>query len=193
LYDPCCGTAYLLTVLAFLHSGNIREILGSDIGEKAVALAKRNLGLLEPAGMEHRIDEITRMIEQYHKDSHRDALKSANILRDQIISIRQSSPLTTRVFQASASDTQAISDNIQAASVDIVITDVPYGRHSQWDDKTANSLWSMLEALADILSPTNVVAIISDKQQKASHAGYQRIEHFQVGKRRVVLLRSIRI
>lgn len=189
LYDPCCGTAYLLTILALLHSGSIRRIIGSDIDEKAVDLAKKNLGLIDPAGMERRIDEIARMIEQYNKDSHKDALKSASNLQHQISALRRTDPLTVHVFQANALDAQTIANNI-AGSVDIVMTDVPYGRHSQWGDKTSDSLGSMLDALAGSLSPTNVVAIISDKQQKASHPGYQRIEQFQVGKRRVVLLRK---
>src|SRR4026208_241808 len=73
LYDPCCGAAYHLSVLGYLHRKHIREIIGSDIDEKAVALAKRNLGLLSVAGLDQRIDEITTMLEQYHKDSHKDA------------------------------------------------------------------------------------------------------------------------
>src|SRR5512142_1863099 len=57
LYDPCCGTAYHLSVLAYLHGECIREVIASDIDEKAVALAKRNLGLLSMEGLEGRIDE----------------------------------------------------------------------------------------------------------------------------------------
>lgn len=48
LYDPFCGAAYHLSVLAYLHGERIRQIVASDIDEKAVALAKRNLGLLNP-------------------------------------------------------------------------------------------------------------------------------------------------
>src|SRR5512143_549990 len=42
LYDPCCGGAYLLSVLAYLHGEHLREVMASDIDENAVALAKRN-------------------------------------------------------------------------------------------------------------------------------------------------------
>src|SRR5215211_6457770 len=45
LYDPCCGAAYHLSILAYLHWGHIREVIASDIDEKAVALAERNLRL----------------------------------------------------------------------------------------------------------------------------------------------------
>src|SRR5512147_836937 len=46
LYDPCCGTAYHLSVLGVLHGKHIHQIVGSDIDDKAIALARRNLGLL---------------------------------------------------------------------------------------------------------------------------------------------------
>jgi hypothetical protein len=78
--------------------------------------------------------------------------------------------------------------------VDIVFADVPYGWHSQWrelssDLESRTPLWAVLDALSDILTLTSLVAIVSDKQQKASHESYQRVEQFQVGKRRAVILR----
>jgi tRNA G10 N-methylase Trm11 len=195
LYDPCCGAAYHLSVVGYLHGRHIREIIGSDIDEKAVALAKRNLGLLSVAGLEKRIDEITKMLEQYHKDSHRNALTSAHILRNKLTALLQERPLTTKVFQASATDSRAILENIQARSVDIVFTDVPYGQHSQWRDsgpnELLNPLWSMLDALTEVLSSSSILAFVSDKQQKVTHESYQRVEQFQIGKRRVVILKPV--
>lgn len=195
LYDPCCGAAYHLSILGHLHGKHIREIIGSDIDEKAVALAKRNLGLLSVAGLEKRIDEITKMLEQYHKDSHKDALTSAHILKSKITALLQEQPLTTRVFQASATDSKAILENIQARSVDIVFTDVPYGQHSHWHDSDSrellNPVWLMLNALTDVLSSSSILAIVSDKQQKVAHESYQRVEQFQIGKRRVVILKPV--
>lgn len=191
LYDPCCGAAYHLSVLAYLHRKHLREIAASDIDEKAVMLAERNLGLLSVAGLDQRIGEITTMIEQYDKDSHKDALKSAHLLRDKIATFDDAHPLTTRIFRASATDKKTMLEHIQPRSVDIVFTDVPYGQHSQWQEseQLSNPLWSMLDALTDVLSPSCIVAVASDKGQKVSHERYQRVEHFQVGKRRVVILR----
>ena len=193
LYDPCCGAAYHLSVLAYLHGEHIREVIGSDIDKTAVALAKRNLGLLSTAGLVKRIGEISKMFEQYHKDSHKDALESAHILKNRISALTQERPIATRVFQASASDRKVIIKKIKTKSVDIVFTDVPYGQHSQWhgsrSDEGLNPLWSMLNALIDILSPASIVAIVSDKQQKAGHESYQRVEQFQIGKRRVMIFK----
>lgn len=191
LYDPCCGAAYHLSILGVLHREHIRAIIASDIDEKAVALARRNLALLGMKGLERRIRELSEMYEQYRKESHREALQSASALRQKLSTSTQ--PLTTTVFQAGATDRQMISTHIEAKSIDLVFTDVPYGLHSQWREaeRDQNPMTSMMDALLEVLSPSSLVAIASDKQQKAIHERFQRIEHFQVGKRRVVILRPM--
>ncbi|MFN8412543.1 MAG: methyltransferase domain-containing protein [Anaerolineales bacterium] len=195
LYDPCCGAAYHLSVLAYLHGESIREIIGSDIDEKAVALASQNLGLLSVAGLDKRISEISKMFELYNKDSHKDALASGYVLKNKISALGQERDLITKVFQASATDSKTMINNINPKSVDIVFTDIPYGQHSHWHGLNPNELLdpvsSMLSALIEILSPSSIVAIISDKQQKVAHKDFQRVEQFQVGKRRVVILKPI--
>jgi 16S rRNA G966 N2-methylase RsmD len=193
LYDPCCGLAYHLSVLAYLHGESIREVIGSDIDEKAVELAGRNLSLLHNTGLDRRIHELLELFEQYEKESHREALQSAFLLREKLSGFPNS--LATRVFRASATDRDEISKQIKPHSVDIVFTDVPYGRHSQWRQaelpEGSNPLTSMLNVLLDVLSLSSIVAIASDKGQKVVHERFQRIEHFQVGKRRVVILKPI--
>jgi tRNA G10 N-methylase Trm11 len=193
LYDPCCGAAYHLSVLSFLHGEHIQKVIGSDIDEKAVALAARNLGLLQREGLDERIRELSGMFEQFEKESHREALESAAGLKEQLSELTETRTFDTRAFQANATDRETISNHIEPKSVDIVFTDVPYGLHSQWreanSDELSNPLTSMLNALLGVLSPSSIVAISSDKQQKAMHKHYERIEHFQVGKRRIVILK----
>lgn len=190
LYDPCCGAAYHPSVLAYLHRKHIRELIASDIDEKAVELARRNLRLVNIEGLDQRIHEISAMIEQYDKDSHREALKSAHALKEKISAIERQYPISTKTFLSSATDARTILEHIGSKSVDIVFTDVPYGWHSDWQtDDPSNPIESMLEALPRILSPASIVAIASDKGQKASHKAYQRLEQFQVGKRRVSILK----
>lgn len=193
LYDPCCGAAYHLSVLGFLHGEHIQKVIGSDIDEKAVALAAKNLGLLQKDGLEERSRELWKMFEQYAKESHREALRSASVLQEKLPAFTEGRSLDIQVFQASATDRNAIASHIEPESVDILFTDVPYGWHTQWraadSDELSNPLTSMLDALLGVLSPSSLVAISSDKQQKATHERYERIEHFQVGKRRVVLLK----
>jgi len=195
LYDPCCGTAYHLSVLAYLYGEHIREVIGSDIDSKAVTIAKRNLDLLSIAGLDQRIGEISQLLELYGKDSHKDALSSGHILKNRISAITQEHPIITKVFKADATDRTTILKNIKPNSVDIIFTDIPYGQHSHWQSSESNQLLnpigSMLNALTSIISSESVVAIVSDKKQKVSHESFQRIEKFQIGKRRVVILRPI--
>ena len=195
IYDPCCGAAYHLSVLGYLHREDIRSVIASDIDEKAVELAERNLGLLHKDGLDKRIHELSQMFDQYGKDSHGDALQSASILKEKLSSLAERHPIATQVFQANATAPREISGHIQPGTVDIVFTDIPYGLHSQWRDadldKSSNPLTSMLNALPEILSPSSIVAIASDKTQKADHERFQRVEHFQLGKRRVVILRPL--
>jgi len=194
LYDPCCGAAYHLCVLAYLHGRSIREVIGSDIDEKAVLLAKQNFGLLGVGGLDKRISEISEMLRLYGKQSHQEALDSAHVLRNRIFTLTEEHSLKTRVFQASAMDGKILCENLKGVAIDIVFTDVPYGQHSEWRNldanlESSNPLWLMLEALLGVLLPTSIVAVVSDKRQKVSHRGYQRIEQFHVGKRRVVILK----
>ncbi|HEY3473722.1 MAG TPA: hypothetical protein VGK56_03880 [Anaerolineales bacterium] len=192
LYDPCCGAAYQLSVLAYLHGESIREVIASDIDEKAVEMAERNLGLLSEAGLDRRIGELSSLFQQYGKESHKQALHSASILKMRLSALRAEHPLLTQAFQANVADKNTLLNQIKPRSVDIVFTDVPYGWHSQWRDTQPTAgidpLESMLEALLGVLSPSSVLAIVSDKQQKATHAGFRRMEKFQIGRRRVVIL-----
>jgi hypothetical protein len=189
VYDPCCGAAYHLSVLGFLHTEHIRELIASDINEKATDIARQNLGLLNPAGLEKRINDISRMLELYSKDSHREALASALTLKSRI---EAGHTIRTTIFQADATDRKSITMSVKPGSVDIVFTDVPYGQHSQWGHASSgrpDPLWSMLEALLPVLSPSGILAIVSDKRQKVSHERYRRVDHFQIGKRRIEILR----
>lgn len=190
LYDPCCGTAYHLSVAAYLHREYIQEIIGSDVDEQAVALAKRNLELVSVAGLENRITEISDLLKRYGKASHQDALKSAQLLRSHSLTLAQQYPVRTRVFRANATKDKEILNNIRANSVDIVFTDVPYGLHSDWSSvEGIDPISAILDVLRNVLSSTSIVAIASDKRQKVSHEKYQRIERFQIGKRRVMILK----
>lgn len=190
LYDPCCGAAYHLSILAYLHREHIQEVIGSDVDEKAVALAKRNLELVSIAGLDNRIAGISAMAERYGKASHKDALRSAQILRKNCLPVARKYPIETRVFRANATESNEVFSNIRTHSVDIVFTDVPYGQHSAWYRSEAIApIPTMLDVLRDILSSSGIVAIASDKGQKVSHEKYRRIEQFQIGKRRVVIMK----
>ena len=195
LYDPCCGAAYSLSVLGYLHGEKIQELIGSDVGERAVVLAAQNLGLLTVSGLNNRMREISEILKLYGKESHKEALASSHILQTRITSLNKDHPIITKVFQASVFDGKAILENMGDRSVDIVFTDIPYGQHSQWQEtgsiETPDLIWSMLNTLTTVLSPSSIVAIVSDKEQKIAHENYQRVKQFQIGKRRIHILKPI--
>jgi 23S rRNA (guanine2535-N1)-methyltransferase len=194
VYDPCCGGAYLLATLACLQGASIDSIFASDIEPQAVDLARRNLELLTAGGLDRRIGELTEMWNTYGKESHQSALRSAGRLREQILSLTLEHPIATRVFAADALDGTSLRDSLQGARVDLVITDVPYGRHSEWKQTTGADQppeWRMLEALRGILSPGALAAVAAEKGRKVAHEAYTRVQKFQIGKRQVVILQPV--
>lgn len=190
LYDPCCGAAYHLGILAYLHGEVIQSVSASDVDADAIRAAQRNLSLLSLEGIESRIAEITALLNQYGKESHCEALGSARTLQQRIKFLAQEHPIHIDVFQADVFDRQALKNHFQGRKADIVFSDVPYGLRSRWQASGTiqNPLWAMLDVLLEILTPESVVAIASDKAQKPAHEKYRRLDRFQVGKRRVVIL-----
>ena len=189
IYDPCCGAAYHLSVIAYLHWDSVCRVICSDIDEKAVQLAERNLGLLTPAGMERRGREILAMVRLYDKASHKGALESLTRMQEQVSRLSAVRPIQTRVFRANATQADSLREGLQDALIDMVITDIPYGQHSQWEQtQVTDPARAMLDALLEFLSPKSIVAVASDKLQKIPHKKYTRLDKFQLGKRQVVIL-----
>lgn len=67
LWDPCCGSGYLLTALVLLHRRDIVGVLGSDLNPGALNLAQKNLALLSEHGMAARSDELRARAERLGK------------------------------------------------------------------------------------------------------------------------------
>jgi hypothetical protein len=184
LYDPCCGAAYLLCVLAYLHRAQIGALYASDVDERVIALAQRNLTLLTAVGLEQRRAEISSMLDLYGKESHRQALES--IPRLEVL--LPMPPLPVRLFQADAADPVILRTALQGARPDLIITDLPYGQHSAWGG-TAHSAADLLEGLCPVLVPGCLLALATDKSQKVVHPAYKQLRRMKVGKRQVVVLK----
>jgi hypothetical protein len=197
LYDPCCGSAYLLSTLAFLHGREIRRIIGSDVDRDALGLARRNLALTTPEGLAARIAELQRLHQLYGKASHAAALDSARRLQRLLAATGAEHGMRSELFAADALRKTELAARLKHIRVDVVLTDVPYGQLSSWQaaaagaNREADPVTQMLEALRPVLSAQAVVAIATDKQQKAAHPAYARCDRFQVGKRRIVFLRPV--
>lgn len=196
LYDPCCGGASLLCTLAFLHWPAIRQIVASDADPEPLALAGRNLALLTPDGIAERRREIAALHAEYGKESHAEALQSADRLAARLGDLVQSHPLPARLFLADALDPASLRANLKPRSIDVVIADVPYGQRTHWlrpeaeqDDQDGSAaIWRLLEALWPALAPDAVLAIVGDKAQRARHERYAPAGTLQIGKRRATFL-----
>jgi len=155
-------------------------------------MAERNLGLLTPAGMERRSREISAMVRLYDKDSHKGALESITRMQEQVNQLNAVRPIQTRVFRANATDATSLRMGLQDTFIDMVITDIPYGNHSQWEQTQAEDpVHAMLEALSAFLSPKSILVLASDKQQKIAHEKYKRLEKLQIGKRQILFLEPL--
>lgn len=184
VYDPCCGGAYMLTAIGFMHGERISRIVASDIDGKAVELAGRNLALLSPEGMDTRIRQITQMVEDYHKQSHREALQSALRLKERTARIHlQSRPIS---FTADITHEAVLSEYIQEG-MDMVISDLPYGEIVQWSEQQDqdNAVERMLAHLAPVLNAQGVIALVSRERLRLENPFFRRVEQFKLGKRHI--------
>jgi len=183
LYDPCCGGAYVLTVLGFLCGERIEAIHASDISSEAVALAEANLSLLTPQGLEHRKAQLMALHKQFGKKSHLDAIKSVERLRE----MQKTIPCTA--FQADMLDENALSQvNFKA---DIVFADVPYGNLVSWSQDEPCALNKLLRTIRPVLSDGAAIALCSDKSQKIQSDEYKRVRKILIGKRKIELLQKV--
>jgi len=180
IYDPCCGSGYMLTVLGFLNTGIIDRIIASDIDNEAVNLAKRNLSLLTGEGLECRIRQLNDLYEKFHKASHKEGIESGKRMMNMLGSFPKKPD--TYAFQA-----DLLSENVlghQSFKADIVMTDVPYGNLVAWQGDREDGIGVLMENLIPVLKPDSVVAICTDKKQKIKTEKYRRLEKQLIGKRK---------
>ena len=184
LYDPCCGSSYMLTVLGLLNTEIIRTIFASDISEDSISVSKCNLALLSEDGLNTRKKQIQQMILEHNKPSHIDALTSVNKFLNLVKSTDKK--VNVNIFKTDILAPNALMNNNFIA--DIVITDVPYGNLVSWSDNCNDAVNILLENLFPVLSDRSVVAVIADKSQKINNEKYKRIEKFKAGKRQITIL-----
>lgn len=186
VYDPCCGSAYLLTTLAYLHWDQLAHLIATDIDATTLEIAAKNLALLTPKGIESRITQIQHMIAQFNKPAHEEALASAERLKAQLQHHLKSHEIQVDHFQA-----DALAPKSLPVQVDLIIADVPYGSLSAWQAQATDTppMQQFLAAQLPHLQAHSLIAVCADKNQKAAHPAFRRVDQFQIGKRRVTLLK----
>jgi hypothetical protein len=195
LYDPCCGSAYHLSTLAWFAWKEIERIHASDFNADALAVAARNLSLLTLEGMDRRVAELSALHEQFGKPSHAASLQHALALRSRLEELSSDHPIAARWFSADATNPLAVEKGLAGARADIVLADIPYGQLSNWQPATQaltlghQPMHSLLAALLPVVAPNAVVAIAAGKHDKIAHEGYRRLERLYAGKRQIAILR----
>jgi tRNA G10 N-methylase Trm11 len=187
VYDPCCGGAYMLTVLGFLCGVKIKSIYASDISNDAIVLARNNLSLLTLEGLQKRKIQIAQMYQQFNKLSHKEALVSIENLKD--INNQRNRDIDATIFKCNIFNRDDLLK--QSLKADLVITDVPYGNLVNWSGGSDDAINKMLDTLNCVLSNNAMIAISSDKKQKISNKSYLRVEKILIGKRKIELLRKL--
>lgn len=184
IYDPFCGVAYSLTILGFFYGNNIKQILASDADKTMVEFAHKNLYLLNKKGINNRIKELGQFIENYNKDSHREALISA----EKLSIISNGLSIKIQEFHHNILSDIPLPEFVK--NIDIVITDLPYGKLTKWKgiSDEINPAQEFLNKIKNRLNKKSVVAIVFNKQQKILHQGFEKIKGFKVGKRKIIVL-----
>ena len=181
MYDPTCGGGYLATVLGFLHGDQLQNISMSDISAEAVSVAVKNATLLTSEDLSRRLSELSNLVAQHDRQSHRAALQGGNKL------FALCRHLPTNVFQADAADADLVASKLAALPpVDLVIADVPYGKQEHW--RTGSHEPALLTSLASINVP--VVVLATAKRIKFDHPGFERAGKYHHGHRTLWLFRN---
>src|SRR5262249_16012133 len=154
---------------------------------EVIPLATRNLSLLTLVGVDARIAQMAQLYEQFGKPSHAQALESARRLRALVQHYQQLHPMQNRHFLANALRAADLRSHVAGGSVDLIMTDLPYGQRTSWvagesPAVVGDPVWQLLEALRALVVPTTVIALTSLKQDYIAHESYERLEQWRIGK-----------
>jgi 23S rRNA G2445 N2-methylase RlmL len=182
LWDPCCGSGHLLTVLGWLQRARLRGVIGSDVSEQAVELARKNIALLTPEGLAARERER-------REPSYTDAAEAARRLAGRLTAAGGGLPGS--VHQADVFDPSALETVLAGAEPpDVVLTDVPYSEQTHWAGKVPEQpVPAMLRSLASVL-PQHAVVAVTSRGRRIAGIPLRPLERLKIGTRSVVLLRA---
>ncbi|TDQ53070.1 rRNA methyltransferase [Actinorugispora endophytica] len=185
LWDPCCGSGYLATVVGLLHRDRLARVLASDVDAEAVRLAGRNLRLLTAEGLAERAAEARGRAAGFGKPSYLAVAESADRLARGLA--ERGGDLAHTVERA-----DAFAPSGPPVPVDLVLTDVPYGDLTHWSGARpdAEPVPALLRALAAVLPDHAVLAVTARTRRVPLPGGVPALERARVGNRAAVLVRA---
>ncbi|MBB6174762.1 hypothetical protein HNR23_004822 [Nocardiopsis mwathae] len=187
LWDPCCGSGYLATVLGLLHRDRLGHVLATDVDPDALGIAARNLALLTADGLAARERELRAGAVEFAKPSFLERADAARRLADGLARLGGDLPHTARPGDAFAPEPPG-------HPVDLVLTDVPYGDLTHWSGAApasgaADPVPALMRSLASVLPDRAVLAVTARTRRIVLPQGVCALERVRVGNRAAALVR----
>lgn len=180
IYDPMCGSGYLLTTIGLLNFNKISKIYGSDINEEVINVARKNLRLLTIEGIKEREKEIQYLLETYSRESFKIGLQHITAFKDIV-----SKDMDFELFKRDIFDKNIVFD----LKPDIIIMDFPYNNLVKYKGNYSKS--KLEEQIVSLAEKNAIVAIIKNKEQKLTiKPNLQRLEMIKVGKRVIEIYKN---
>ncbi|WP_431974005.1 rRNA methyltransferase [Micromonospora haikouensis] len=189
VWDPCCGSGYLLTVLGLLHRDRIAGIIASDIAEGPLRLARANLALLSTGGLRRRTAELEEMAHRFGRPSYGESAAAGRRL--QKLLAQGGGDLPHVVEQVDILDQQQVAAVLAALpSPRLVMTDIPYGEQTSWlGSRQEGSIPGLLATLASVLPAGTLVALTTRGRRVGLPEGVRATARFKIGTRAMALVR----
>ncbi|MEU3229537.1 rRNA methyltransferase [Nocardiopsis alba] len=183
LWDPCCGSGYLVTVLGLLHRDLLTHVRASDVSSDAVGIAARNLELLTAEGLAERERELRRSARDFGRVAFVERAEAARDLAAGLAAMGGDLP-----HESAVADVFSLTEPVDA---DLVITDVPYGEMTHWDGEAPEDpVHGLLASMGRVLPRNSVVVVTARTRRVRLPEGVRALERVKVGNRSAVLLRA---
>lgn len=183
LWDPCCGSGYLVAVLGLLHRDRLTHVRATDVDEDAVGIAARNLELLTARGLAERERELRRSARDFGRVAFVERAESARDLAAGLAATGGDLP-----HESGVADVFGLTEPVDA---DLVITDVPYGEMTRWEGGVPESdpIRGLLAAMGRVLPPRAVVVVTARTRRVPLPEGVRALERVKIGNRSAALVR----
>jgi tRNA G10 N-methylase Trm11 len=167
-WDPMCGAGGIATTVGIACGDAISRILVSDVSGAALELAKRNLSLIAADGV------LRRIVDLKHGGADDSRISSA----ERLVEVVRGRDIKVRTALADATNPGSL-QAIPPGSVDIVVTDVPYGQRTYWQGKSVRPLAAMITALRQVMPQHGVVVIAARGREEfdGTPAAYRSFKH----------------
>ncbi|MFV2195147.1 rRNA methyltransferase [Nocardiopsis sp. LOL_012] len=184
LWDPCCGSGYLATVLGLLHRDALSHVRVSDVDADAVDLARRNLALLTASGLAEREAELRRSARDFGRVEFVERAEVAAGIAAGLAASGGDLP-----HESAVADVFSLREPVDS---DLVVTDVPYGELTRWSGGVPEEdpVGGLLASLGRVLPGHAVVVVTARTRRVDLPEGVRALERVKVGNRSAALVRA---